>query len=143
MKKFAMLMVTVVTLMAGTVACSGDDDSSGADNRDNRVMGFRDASIPIVVVPAQAFAIELPNTAGTGYEWTVTSQPDADIAAITDAEGVVTPGDDGDGGVGTTGSTRFELKAVGSGTTTITFTYARPSDPADDPTITTFTINVS
>jgi predicted secreted protein len=146
MKKILVLTIATLALVVGATACGNDNDAadSNAKERDvNKTLGFRDSSLPIAVVPGQTFAIDLPTTGGTGYEWSITSEPDPAVAAIVDPEGAVTNDDADNRSVGTPESTRFEFKAVASGSTTVTFTSARSSDPDDDPTTTTFTINVS
>jgi predicted secreted protein len=144
-KRIVVLITAVLALTAMTTACGGDssDDGSATSTTGMKTLAFRDAALPIAVVPGQDFDISLESTEGTGYEWTITGGPDPELVTVVDPAGTVKTGDDSDGAVGTTGATVFGFKAKASGTTEITFTYARASDPADNPTSTTFTINVS
>lgn len=148
MRKMATTALAVL-LVFGAAACGSDDGDSQAsdtteasDTTTAKILTFKDPATPIAVVRGQDFAISVPTTAGTGYVWTVTGAPDPAVAVVTDPEGNVEAAPNG-GAVGTTGSTIFEMKAVASGTTTVTFTSARPTAPEDNPTVTTFTINVS
>ena len=147
MKRIAAVLFALVAVAGVSAACSSDDDASSTSNGGEtttvKPLTFSDASTPIAVVPGEPFAISLESNASTGYEWTITEAPDADIVTVENATGTVTAGDGGDGATGVPGTTVFDFKAKASGTTTVTFTYARSFDPADGPTSSTFTINVS
>lgn len=142
-KRILILMTAVLAITSGITACSSDSDDTGTTTTTAKILAFKDAATPIAVVPGQNFSISLATTAGTGFEWTISSQPDPDLVTVVQAQGTVKPGDNADDAVGTTGVTVFDFTAKASGTTEITFTYARPSDPEDDPRSETFTINVS
>jgi predicted secreted protein len=144
MKRTLIVITAVLALAALTAACSNDNsDDTATTTTTAKTLAFSDAATPIAVVPGQDFDISLETTAGTGYEWTITGEPDPELVTVVNAEGSAQPGDAPDGAVGTTGATVFEFKAKSSGTADISFTYARASDPEDNPTSKTFTINVS
>ena len=148
MKKALAASCAVVLALSLAAGCSRSDDTSSSttsatDATTPPILTFRDPATAIAVVPGQEFAIKVPSNASTGYSWSITGAPDPAVVSVVDAEGNVEAAPNDGGAVGTGGSTIFEFKAVASGTTTITFTYARPSAPAENPEITTFTVNVS
>lgn len=143
MKRIVVVMTALLAIAAGATACSSDSGDTSTTSTTAKILAFSDAATPIAVVPGQEFSISLETTAGTGYEWTITGQPDVELVTVVNAQGTVKAGDGDNGAVGTTGATVFDFTAKASGTTDITFTYARPSDPEDNPTSQTFTINVS
>ena len=147
MRRLAVVAMAVVAL-SGLAACGGGEESSGeststsaSDTTTPKILTFADPALPIVVVRGQEFAIQLESNASTGFEWSITTPPDAEIVEVLTAEGN-TEAPSG-GGVGAPGSTIFEFKGKAAGSATVTFTSARPGDPADNPTTETFTINVS
>jgi len=101
---------------------------------------FTDSGQPVVVATGQDFAIRLSANPTTGYEWTVTAVPDQTMVNLVSVDGTYQPPDQPLPGAG--GFQVFELAAIGPGTTQVQFTYARPFDPSDNPTIETFTIQV-
>jgi inhibitor of cysteine peptidase len=144
------LIISAAVLLAATLAvgCSSDEDTapsttSATDTTTPPILTFADPATPIAVVPGQEFAIKVPSNASTGFTWSITGAPDPAVVSVVDAEGNVEAAPNGNGAVGTGGSTILTFKAVASGTTTVTMTYARPSDPAANPEVTTFTVNVS
>lgn len=145
----AAIAVSAVLVVGGLTACGGDDESGGdttttsaSDTTTPKVLTFSDPALPIAVVRGQEFAIELESNASTGYVWTISSPPDPALVEVLTPEGNTQAPSTG-GGVGAPGSTIFEFKGRASGSTPVTFTYARPSAPEENPSSTTFTINVS
>ncbi len=146
MKRILVLVSTLIALTALTAACSNDDsgsDEAGTTSTTAKPLTFSDAATPIAVVPGQTFEIGLETTEGTGFEWTITEGPDAELVTVTDPDGSDKPAGSSSDAAGATGVTVFEFKAKASGTTEITFTYDRSFEPDEDPTTETFTINVS
>lgn len=141
MKRLLIVSVAVVALLGAAAACSSDSDDAKTNNGD--ALTFSDPSKTIEVTEGDTFTIKLESTPGTGYEWSVTGEPDSAVATLNDPEGVFTDASNDDGRVGAPGTTAFTLTATGPGTTDVTFTYARPFDPDDDPKEDTFTIKVS
>jgi predicted secreted protein len=144
-----MFTVTLlVTVLAGSlVACGSDssdseDEATGTGNGPDMLV-FTDASTPIAVVTGQEFAIRLESNATTGYEWAITEGPSADQVRVLESEGMTEAGENTNGLAGVPGTSTFVFEANSSGSTQVSFTYARPTDPEDNPTVTTFTINVS
>ena len=141
MRRLGVAMVAVLAV-AGLAAC-GSDDTPEQDTSTPSVLVFSDPATPIAVVPMQEFGIRVESNASTGYEWTITTPPDAALVEVITAEGNAQAPSTAEGVVGAPGSTTFEFKALASGTTEVVLTYARPFDPTDNPTTETFTINVS
>lgn len=97
-----------------------------------------DPSKPIEATVGEEVTIVVDSNPTTGYEWTVTGEPDAVIAepvGSTPASGGPRPGQGG--------TQTFTFKATGAGTTTITLTYARSFAPDDNPTVQEYTLVVS
>lgn len=147
MKRTLVMLIALVTIAGLSSACSSDDDASSTSNESEsttvKPLTFSDAATPIAVVPGEPFSISLESNPSTGYQWTITEQPDPELVTVENESGTVNPGDNDSGAVGVPGTTTFDFKAKASGTATVTFTYARSFDPEDSPTSTTFTINVS
>ena len=95
----------------------------------------------MVIVTGQAFFIRVAANPSTGYAWQVTTVPDQSVVNLIDPEGIFQPPDPQLPGAG--GFQVFELGAIAPGTTQLQLTYARPFDPADNPTVETFTIKVT
>lgn len=142
MKRMFALTLALVALTGLTLACSSDDDKASTDG-DTAAKVYSDPSKAIEVAEGDTFTIELESNVSTGYEWTVTSEPDAAVATVDNPAGTVVQADNADGAVGKPGTTNFTLTAKGAGSTEVTFTYARSFDPEDDPSESTFTIKVS
>lgn len=142
-KRILVLMTALLAITVGATACSSDSDDTSTTSTTAKILAFSDAATPVAVVPGQEFSISLETIAGTGFKWTITGQPDAELVTVVTAQGTVKASDGDSDAVGTAGSTVFDFTAKASGTTEITFTSARPTDPADSPTSETFTINVS
>jgi predicted secreted protein len=145
----AAVALSALLAAGGLTACGGDDESGGetttttaTDTTTPKMLTFSDPALPIAVVRGQEFAIELESNASTGYVWTITTPPDPALVETLTPEGN-TQAHSASGGVGAPGSTIFEFKGEASGSTPVTFTYARPSAPDENPSSTTFTINVS
>lgn len=102
---------------------------------------FTDSALPVVIVPGQAFSIRVSATPSTGYVWQVTGSPDPTVLNLIDPEGTFEPPEPQLPGAG--GFQVFELGAIAPGTTQLQLTYARPFDPADNPTVETFTVKVT
>jgi len=101
---------------------------------------FTDSANPVVVSVGQDFIIRLPANPTTGYQWIITIPPEPSMVNLVNVDGMYQPPEQPLPGAG--GFQLFELGAVGSGTTQAQFTYARPFDPSDNPTVETFTIEV-
>jgi predicted secreted protein len=144
-----LVATTLAVLLGGTlVACGGDGDNSAADGEDRSGNGanmlvFQDPATPIAVVPGQEFAIRVVSNASTGYAWSITQPPSAELVEVLEREGMTEADQSTNGLVGVPGTTTFVFKAKASGTTQIELTYARSFDSADSPTVESFTVNVS
>jgi predicted secreted protein len=140
--------VLAVVLVGSLVSCGSDnggDDAAGSDGSGNgaQMLVFQDEATPIAVVPGQEFAIRLESNSTTGYEWTMTEAPNAELVEVLEGEGMTEESQNTSGLVGVPGSTTFVFLAKASGSTPVAFTYARAFDPSDNPTAAAFTINVS
>lgn len=103
-------------------------------------MVFSDSGSPVDVVTGQDFVIRLVANPSTGYVWNVSVEPDQSVVTLVNAEGSYEAPDQSLPGA--SGFQLFDVVAVGPGSTQVQFTYARPFDPNDNPTIETFTIEV-
>jgi len=103
-------------------------------------MVFSDSGTPVDVMAGESFAIRLAANPSTGYVWSVDGSPDPAVVNLLDAGGTYLPPDQQRPGA--LGFQLFGFAAVAPGTTQVQFTYARPFDPTDNPTIDTFTIRV-
>jgi predicted secreted protein len=143
--------VTLVVALMGSplMACSNDSTSDGeggasiSDGNGADMLVFTDPTTPIAVVPGQQFAVRLESNPATGYAWSATEGPSAEQVAVVEGEAMTEATDEANGLVGVPGTSTFVFQAINSGSTQVTFTYARPADPTDNPSVTTFTINVS
>lgn len=148
MRRLAVVAVAVLAL-GGLAGCGGGGDDGGeatptsaSDSTTPKILTFSDPALPIVAVRGQTFAIEVESNASTGYVWTITAPPDPAVAEVLTPEGNTQAPSSGSG-VGSPGSTIFEFKGAGSGLTAVTLTAARPGAPEDNPTSTTFTIQIA
>jgi inhibitor of cysteine peptidase len=84
-----------------------------------------DPSAPIVAQVGDEFAFALESTSGTGFSWSITSDPDPAVVELLGTEpirpAVALPG--------ATGLQCFAFRAVGSGSTSMELGYARPFEP--------------
>ena len=96
-----------------------------------------DAAAPIVVNSGEEFFIALASNASTGYAWTSTVSDEKPIAY----EGNVYQNAP-TGAMGAPGQQIFIFHANRSGSATIAFSYARPSDQTSTPAK-TLTFNVT
>ena len=98
------------------------DASSAPASTTGEVSGIRDGRTTLAV--GQTLRISLPSNATTGYSWKL-AETYADLVTSGSPFGteIVDPHPSGMVGVG--GNTVWTFHAVRSGTTTLTFTYAR------------------
>lgn len=128
MRKFVILSVLAVLAVAG---CSS---SSGSDN----VVYTSSASIALK--PGQQATIKLEANATTGYEWTITEQPDTKVAKVTSNKYESKTSASGMVGVG--GTQVLVIQGVAKGTTTLKLEYKR-SFEADQPPANTATFPIT
>ena len=81
-----------------------------------------DAGSSVTGVIGQEFAVVLMSQPGTGYSWSMTTEPDPSVAVAVDS--VALP--PASSLVGAPGRECFRFMATGAGDTQIGFSYARP-----------------
>jgi inhibitor of cysteine peptidase len=77
----------------------------------------------------QVFAIVLAANPGTGYSWSIASDPDPAVAVALDS--LALPPDSSL--LGAPGRECFRFTATGAGQTSVGFNYARPFEPEAPP----------
>lgn len=99
---------------------------------------YGENTLRIATAVGQDVVIKLASNPTTGYDWQIGGSPDPRIAALieSDYELPRSPAP------GAGGQRRWTFRAVGPGTTTIRFDYARPWERTPPEKSTTFTITV-
>jgi predicted secreted protein len=127
-------LALVVVLDVGVLtACSDSDSESDAKSETTSATSGNDSEIPtyteddtdITVALEHAFVIELPFTAGTGYEWTAVTNPKLQQMTTEQVPGGSQPG--------AQGTQRITFRSQGTGTTTLVLNYARSFEPDEPP----------
>jgi len=141
MRRHRVLLVgaalAVPVLGLATTAC-GDDDDGTVEFDDLEVV--TDDAAPVVVEQDASFFIELAANPTTGYQWIIVAEPDPAVARVVTVDYV--PDTTDEDVVGSGGIDRYEVEAVGAGTTTFGLEYTGPGDDADVAETRTFTIEV-
>ena len=125
----------VVLLASGTLACGSDDDAkdgttttTAKSSASSSSTTPKDADIvtdsgPIALDVGATATIELSANVTTGYEWSVTTEPDAAVVTIVSNDYVPTPTDQEMTGSG--GTQKIVIEGVAAGTTTLELQYVR------------------
>ena len=137
-------LALVLVLGVGVLSACGDSDSDSdaksdttsakSDKESDTIPTYTEDDTDITVALEHAFVIELPFTAGTGYEWTAVTNPKLQQMTTEQVPGGSQPG--------AQGTQRITFRSQGTGTTTLVLNYARSFEP-DEPPAKTATFDVT
>ena len=137
-------MVVVLAFAIGLVACSdsGPSDSgsgSGSKSSSDTTKVYTEDDTDVTVANGHTFAVELPITTGTGYEWTAVTVPDLQQMETETVQQANRPG------AQALQRITFRAQAAsGTATTTLTLNYARSFEQGVPPAKTaTFTVKIT
>ncbi|MET0628304.1 MAG: protease inhibitor I42 family protein [Acidimicrobiia bacterium] len=146
-RQFGALAAVLVLGVGVLTACSDSDSDSGSgsnsdttnatsDGPSDGVPTYTEDDTDITVALEHAFVIELPSTAGTGYEWTAVTNPKLQQMTTEQVPGGSQPG--------AQGTQRITFRSQGTGSTTLVLNYARSFEQGVPPAKTaTFDVTIT
>jgi predicted secreted protein len=119
----------------GSAVVAFDFDNAGAFTGTKVMMvtdtsgkSVSDPAVPLSVEAGREFSLTLPSNPTTGYGWVLAGPEEGVVKLVGSSYRPSTPGLIGSGGM-----ENWTFKAVGKGTTVLSFSYARPWEKGTEP----------
>lgn len=127
-RKWAALTLMLAVVLAASLIAGCGSTKKQSDEKDKEIGGKVTGESKDVKV-GEEFTIELESNPTTGYEWKMTTRPDAAILGLTTDEFVAPQSS----ATGAPGMHVFRFKALKAGNTNMVFQYARSWETEEPP----------